>query len=194
LALALAVTGLGNTARGHKLNVFAVAEGNVIRGEAFSRDGTPVREAKVAILDPAGDRLGETTTDGEGKFSFEARFRCDHHLVLDAGAGHVAKHIVRAEELPGHLPARGAAAASPDHAAERPEVGATSGSPSSGSAPGSLEEKLDNLIRQITELRKQINRYEQRKRFHDVLGGIGYIVGLSGLAFYFLGARRKQRP
>ena len=80
-----------------------------------------------------------------------------------------------------------------DDPTEEPMDDGTLEPPSAGTAAGSLEEKVDNLTRQITELRKQINRYEERKRFHDVLGGIGYIVGLSGLAFYFLGVRRKQR-
>ncbi|MBN2477227.1 MAG: hypothetical protein JXB62_21645 [Pirellulales bacterium] len=51
---------------------------------------------------------------------------------------------------------------------------------------------LDSVRNEIVELRRQLNQYEQTTRLRDVLGGIGYILGIAGVAFYFLSRRRKQ--
>jgi nickel transport protein len=45
----------------------------------------------------------------------------------------------------------------------------------------------------LAELRKEVARYENKVRLHDVLGGIGCILGFMGLAFYFLGVRRREK-
>ena len=46
--------------------------------------------------------------------------------------------------------------------------------------------RLRPLVREIRDLKDEI-------RLHDILGGIGYIVGLAGVAFYFLGTRKRGR-
>jgi hypothetical protein len=33
---------------------------------------------------------------------------------------------------------------------------------------------------------------KSRLRVRDVLGGIGWLVGLAGIAYYYLGVRRKR--
>ena len=53
-------------------------------------------------------------------------------------------------------------------------------------APGSSA-----VIRQIALLREQLEEQEHKRRLRDVLGGIGYIFGVAGVAFYFLGRRRN---
>ncbi|MFT3758920.1 hypothetical protein [Thauera sp.] len=39
-------------------------------------------------------------------------------------------------------------------------------------------------------LREDIARLEQRIRLQDILGGIGYILGLAGLSAWFMARRR----
>lgn len=53
---------------------------------------------------------------------------------------------------------------------------------------GGLEAIHNRLIR----LQQRLDEYEQKIRLRDVLGGIGYIVGIAGIAFYFLGVRRRR--
>lgn len=207
-AAAMVIVCLGCTAPAlaHKVEVFAYAspDGRAIQGEAYLRGGTPMRQAKVTVFGPAGQTLGEATTDDEGKFTVAVRFRCDHRVVLDAGEGHTAEYTVRADELPDDLPPRDGTSPPPETPAET-----TPGTTGSGASPGpdapqratdiaetpdaSLEARIEALTRQVTELRSQLHRYEETTRFRDVLGGIGYILGLAGLAFYFLGVRRKQK-
>ncbi|OHB66655.1 MAG: hypothetical protein A2V70_13385 [Planctomycetes bacterium RBG_13_63_9] len=154
----------------HDVTVSAHAHGTIIEGEARLHDGTPVRNAKVTAFDPAGEKIGETTTDEQGRFSFKARFRCDHRLLVDAGDGHGAECTVPAGPLGDSLPPRG------------------------GAPPASLSDhtSLEAIEHQLIHLQEELDRFEQQIRLRDVLGGIGYIVGIAGVAFYFLGIRRKE--
>ena len=43
-----------------------------------------------------------------------------------------------------------------------------------------------DLVNQITELRQDIARLEDTTRFRDVIGGIGYIIGIIGLMAFFV--------
>jgi nickel transport protein len=185
-------------AQAHQLNVFAVVQGKAIAGEAYFRGGTPVPNAAVTVLDAAGLTLGQTTTDAQGKFRFEPQWRCDHRLVLRAEGGHMAEFTVAAEELPRSLPARegpegktrtGKQPGPPDNPtrADKQPV------PPDAAAVADLLERLEAVDRQVAELRKELARYEDKVRWHDVLGGIGCIFGFAGLSFYFLGVRRREK-
>jgi len=67
------------------------------------------------------------------------------------------------------------------HGAEtRIEVGS-----SSGDRPSGIEKK-------IVELQRQLEAHERQTRLRDILGGIGYILGVAGIAFYLLGRRRGR--
>jgi nickel transport protein len=54
-----------------------------------------------------------------------------------------------------------------------------------------IEQVVETAVsRQIRPLREQLEAYESKTRLHDTLGGIGYIVGIAGIAFYFMGRRK----
>ena len=48
-----------------------------------------------------------------------------------------------------------------------------------------------NCSKQIEELRRQIFESDERLRFRDILGGIGFILGLAGVAFYMKARGRR---
>ena len=54
-----------------------------------------------------------------------------------------------------------------------------------------LAAQVQTLVQQIGQLQVQLAEAGQKTRLQDILGGIGYILGLMGLTFYFLGVRRK---
>ncbi len=56
-----------------------------------------------------------------------------------------------------------------------------------------LAARIEALQWQVGALRREFGEFEQTVRLRDVLGGIGYIVGLAGVAFYFLGIGRQQQ-
>jgi len=187
---------IASPAAAHKASVFAAVQGKVIAGEAYFRDGTPLRSAEVTVFDPAGTKLGETKTDAQGKFSFEPRRRCDHRLVVDGGEGHAAQYTVRAEELPSSLPDGGAAPGPSSQSPPLAPANAPAAAPPAGAAPrpatqDDLHGELEAIEKQLVELRRDLAARDDSTRWRDVLGGIGYILGLMGVAFYFLGVRRK---
>lgn len=172
LCVIVGLTSYPEAASAHEIHVTAHVHDGAIHGEARYPDDTPVGGAKVTAFDPAGEQIGRTTTDEQGEFSLEAKFRCDHRLLVDTGDGHGAEYTVRATLLPANLPPRGDAPAS--------------GLPVGESA------SLQAVVHELVHLGERLDRYERKVWLRDVLGGIGYILGIGGVAFFFLGARRQQ--
>ena len=163
------LVGLGGTkpALAHKIDVFATVEGETIQGEAYYHGGDPARAAKVTVMGPDENVLGETTTDDEGRFTFPVRLRVNHTLIVDAGEGHGGEYTVPAGEFAGE---------------------AARGTP----RDDDLQVRIDALEKQVAALRKDLDRFSNELRLQDILGGLGYILGIMGLVFYFLGVRRKE--
>ncbi|NLF70513.1 MAG: cobalt transporter CbiM [Candidatus Anammoximicrobium sp.] len=205
LAILLAVCGQATPAWAHKMFVFATVRGDVIEGEAYYHGGGSAAGAKITILDPGGKRLGETVTDQDGKFTFRPQVRCDHKLVADAGLGHGAEYVVQAGELPetlGPSPVQEPVHSHPDSPDEaKPEASVDPhvhphdhSHPHESTASGgeALAAQTEALGRQIAALRQDLDKWKAQLQLQDVLGGIGYILGILGLVF-FLGARRKAK-
>ena len=49
------------------------------------------------------------------------------------------------------------------------------------------------VSKRVRPLERELKDLKNEIRFHDILGGIGYIVGAMGIAFYFLGVLRKEK-
>jgi len=179
---------LGQAASAHQLNVFATAEGATIRGQAYYRGGVPVRQAKVAVLDPAEKSLGETTTDDEGRFTFQAKSRTDHRLVVDGGQGHSAEFTIQAAELPATLAVPAGSEEPPEGASPKPVPESPPACREAAPPPADLSQ----VQAQIGRLQQELDALRHQTQFRDVLGGIGYIVGMAGIAFYFLGVRQLR--
>ena len=207
----------------HKMVVFATGVGKSIEGEVYFHGGEAAQNVKVTLVGPSEQVLGETTTDPEGKFCFPVRFCCDYRVIADAGAGHGAEYTVPAEELAADLPPPGETdgtaipadadanttpALAPEQGAIRPvgdgaahaaETGDETPQPTSRPKPvaGSARERrggeIEAVARQVAALRSDLEKYKNEIRLRDVLGGIGYILGIMGTAFYFLGVRRKEK-
>jgi len=200
--LALVVVASWTTpALGHNIQMFATVNGTKIEGRAYTSDLSPVADAAVTLFSAGGQQLQQTTTDADGQFTFSVEGRGDYQLVLSAPGGHRAEFPIGQEEFSSDVPASNqseapSAAPAAESAAgpstQQPTVQQPSQAPSA--AGESLGSQIDDLRRQVVELRQQIDSYEHKTRWHDVLGGLGYILGIVGVAYYFLGVRRKQHP
>ncbi|NMC18797.1 MAG: carboxypeptidase regulatory-like domain-containing protein, partial [Thermogutta sp.] len=69
---------------------------------------------------------------------------------------------------------------------------AAAGGPSS--EPAQLLAAIGQLQDEIVRLREDIQTSRNTAGWRDVLGGIGYILGLTGVAFYCLARRNSGRP
>jgi len=169
---------------GHQCKCFATAEGSTIAGYAWFGGGGRPKGTEVRATSPDGTVLYEGKTNDKGEFAFEARVRCDHIIRVGGGEGHAAQFTVKAEELPESLPA----AAGPPKAAPGPVEVSRADEAGGGArvAPGTGEA----LVKQVAALRAELEAFRSEQRFRDVVAGIGYILGLAGVAFFFLGGRR----
>lgn len=162
----------------HKVRLFAAADGAEVSGYGYFSGGD--RAQDVSVTAEAGGRVvfsGLTAADGT--FRFTAAVRADHLIKLDAGDGHAASFTLRAAELPESLPETAPSAAL--ETAPAPPVAKAETAPSD---QATLAETVERAVaRQIRPLREQLDAYEQTTRWRDAVGGIGFIVGLAGLAY-----------
>lgn len=186
VALLLAAT----PAEAHKLKVFAAAIGPRIEGRVYFVGGGPAAGARVTITTPDGAPITEIATDEQGNFAIIAASRADHVIAVDSRDGHVGRFTVLARDLPGDLPQPAASSAPAMAPPASAPVATIQHLPS---ADGLREIVGEAVAQQIVPLREQLNGYEDRVRLHDILGGLGYILGLAGLALW-LRARRTAGP
>jgi len=186
----------------HKMKVFASAEGSQISGYAYFTGGGRVLDGRVVVTAPDGADLLETTTDEHGGFGFEARARVDHKITVDGGDGHQASYTIPATDLPETLatPAPHPSAAggsTPGTEAAFAGVGAdVLPRPAARCVTTASEAVLRDIVeqsvaRQLRPLREQLDAWQEHITLHDVLGGLGTIIGMAGLAF---GLSQRRRP
>ncbi|MBI9076126.1 MAG: hypothetical protein JEZ02_12005 [Desulfatibacillum sp.] len=185
----------------HKVNIFAWMEGDTVYTESKFSGGKMVRNGKIYIFDQSGKLLVEGMTNEEGEYSFKVPQKTALVISLDATMGHADTWTVTLDEIMeamGDTPV-GAAAEAPavePAKAEQPAVTETV-----QSAPAhvmqtataheiqiAMEKALDKKLKPIT--RMLVDAQEDKPKVSDILGGIGYIFGLAGLAAY-LHYRRK---
>jgi nickel transport protein len=185
-------------ARAHKAKCFAAVEGDVISGYAWMGGGERARNAPYRVLGPDGSLLREGHTDAEGEFAFAPAGRCDHRILIDAGEGHLAAFTVPAGDLPAGLAAAVATAPPAAIRSDEPGMPASEGprAPADTAAGGSgqsLEIIVERAVgRRIAPLQRELAEFQDRQRLQDIVAGLGYIAGLAGAAFFFLGSRRNR--
>lgn len=181
LLLVWLIASAATPAAAHKMKAFAAAEGAEIAGYAYFSPGADRAVAvTVTVTDGSGATIHSGTTDEEGAFRFPARTRSDHRISVSGADGHAASFTVRAAELPESLPPAGTASA----VAAAPVAEPAAAAPAPSPATADLQAIVDRSVaRQLRPLREQIDAWYEKIWWHDVLGGIGYIVGVAGLVF-----------
>lgn len=191
--LAIAAFGLvlsGAPTLAHKVIAAAYPAGDVIEGEVGFSNGDMAVDVPVVVYDEAGTQMGETRTDADGFFVYTPTRKVAHVFKANLGAGHVVEFRLEAAEVPDVDGAASAATpAAPTVGEATPQVASASAAP----LPDDLKAMIAAAVRdEVRPLRREITAYKEKNDLQTVLGGIGYIVGLSGLAF-FLMARRERR-
>jgi len=172
-------------AHAHKMKLFATSEGNSVSGYVYFVGGGRAQDMTVTVTDPAGQTLAEVTTDDEGAFSFEASEPVDHTFTAESADGHAASFTVSAADL-GFADTNTPAAPTSDDQ-----------EPAAAVAAPADAEALEQIVRhavaqQVNPLREQLDAFEAKRRFQDILGGVGYIFGVIGLALYWRRPKGKS--
>jgi nickel transport protein len=205
----LAVLGAVPPAAAHRVTVFAWVEGDTVFTESAFSDGRPVQRGVIEVFDPADTRLLAGTTNEAGAFHFAVPRITDLRIELQAGPGHAAEWTVTAAEL---RDAQGTAAAATPVAERRDTGGQTveqavrpvakDALRAAGVPAGVTREELEAVVEEVLErklgpITRLLVRQQQRgPALRDVLGGIGYILGMIGLAAYLRyrrGSRERRR-
>ena len=187
LALLLATA---STASAHRLKVFASAIGNSIEGEAYFVGSGPAGGVDVTLRDADKTLLQSGKTGLDGHFALPASpGQGDLTVTVDAEDGHIAHFTIAASELdPAPAPAGSVPSAAAPVADVKPAV-----APVASAAPVvPLADVEIAVARKIAPLAAQIDALESSLRIHDIVGGIGYIVGIFGL-LAFLKSRRPAK-
>lgn len=187
-----------STALAHRVNVFAYADGGEIVVECGYSKSKPVNRGTIEVLDLAsGQVLLHGTTDENGRFRFpvpEAARTSGNGLriVLKAGEGHQNDWVVDAAEYMGASPttepkpvavSAGRTDGGPD-ASERAVAGGLTRADVEEVVNAALDAKLAPIRRAVLE------RPEDGPGLKEIVGGIGWIFGLVGIAAYFKGRPR----
>lgn len=197
--LLLCIILLPYSAHAHKIKIFATATDTTITGSVYYPGGAKYRHGTLEVYSPDNQLLGQSKTNENGEFSFTATFYSDHIFTITTQDGHRSQYTVPANELPADLPlldheihSDAKASAATDNIHQVPIK--KSSLELSSIHPNELQKIISTIVaKQVNPLRKQIEQYEQKTRLRDVFGGIGYILGIAGVAFYFLGRNKFQR-
>ncbi len=182
-----------NAALAHKVTVFAWVEGHTVFTESKFSGGRVAKNARIEVYNMAGDKLLEGQTDDQGKFAFQPPQPEALRIVLLAGAGHRNEWRVAADEFGNGAtatptPTPVVAAAPEPQAAVSTDTDRTTISLSPDELQALVEQSLDKKLAPILH---RLGAVDTGPSLNDIIGGIGYILGLVGLAAY-LQSRRKS--
>lgn len=187
----------------HNVTVFAWVAGDTVFVESKFSGGRPAKNAPVEVYDPSGNLLIKDVTDQQGGFSFPVPSKTGLRIVVRAGMGHRGEWVVPAADLAGSSPTDAAppvAAVSGQPADEpsRRASGANRPSAASGAPAGPTAAEIETAVENAMDkkLAPVLKMLAESKKtgpdLRDILGGLGYIVGLVGLAAYLTYRRSKK--
>ncbi len=175
---------LNTPSSAHRVIVFSSFNGQKIVVEGYLPGGTKVNGAKVEVRDESGKIVVQGKTDSNGVFSFVPKKSGEYFITLNAGLGHLAKTSIDIKNASAHTSAQQISQKkgpeSRSHLAvftdKRKAV------PLKGLKP---EEQLRQIIRDsVSPLEQEIialRKAQEKVRIRDIIGGIGYILGLFGI-------------
>jgi nickel transport protein len=197
ILLILVIGAFTTPALAHRVLIFAYAEGDTIHTESKFVPDTPVRQGKILVTDNKTDQVLLTgQTDDQGKFSFKipaeaVAKKMDLNIVLEAAMGHRGEWLLKADSyLPGATPGK-AAAPAPASATTPAAPKTTAANLDQQALEAALNKALERHLAPIKEMLTELTIH--RTTPTDIIGGIGYILGLCGLGAYFL-SKRKNNP
>ena len=175
-----------STAYGHKVNVFAYTEGDQIYTEGYFSDGSKAKNSEVTVYDGENHELTKGKTNEEGVFTFPTQGKQALRIILNAGLGHQASYDIPVDELTD-------TAASTSAEATAPSVDqSASSSGNNESAPLSETMVRKAVAQGVLPLALEVSELKERRGFSDIVGGIGFIVGILGI-FAYIKARKEVR-
>lgn len=176
----------------HRIDLWVQVVDQQIVVQACFSHGEPVANGKVKVLAPDESVLTEGLTDAKGKFAFTLAHPPEYvNVIVDAGGGHMAREKVTRHKLvrrtatqtalaPTSIPSGGRSATPTSVRVANPQLAEIT------VTLARMESTLLDLQEQLDDLSKPRTAVSLER----VLTGIGFILGLTGVAMYCM-ARRK---
>jgi len=174
-------------ASAHKISIFAWVEGNMVHTQSRFMGNRIPETARIEVLDADGKLLLKGSLDAEGRFSFVAPYKGNLEIILHASAGHRAIWRLKADDFD-----MDSAVTAEAHEHSHPLDTANQESVREVLTEEKVVEMVTALLRKEIEPLKKMMADPSRvdPSFRDIIGGIGYIFGLVGVAAY-VRSRRK---
>lgn len=176
-------------AMAHRVNIFAWVEGDTVHTESKFSGGKRVNGGEVLVYDLKGNELLSGKTNAQGEFSFKIPKKTAMKIVLLAGMGHRGDWTVPLSEIDPQK-----SGSEPTVSPEEPEKATQTEKATPSVDPDQMRHALDqSLDRRLSPVLKRLAESQDKgPTLRDILGGVGYIFGLMGLAAY-MHFRRKAR-
>ncbi len=196
LLLALTLLALPQPATAHRVNVFAFVDGADIQVESSFNRGSPVNGGQVQVIDAANGAIllaGMTNAEGVFRFPVPETARTQGHDLLiriNAGEGHQSEWRIPASDLVEGNAVDAVSTIGGLQTATTPPPAPQAGQ-SITLGPQELEKIIDAALeRKLSPIRRMLSeQYTAGPSLRDIIGGIGWLIGLAGLAAYFKSRR-----
>ncbi|MBL0716357.1 MAG: hypothetical protein JJV98_21980 [Desulfosarcina sp.] len=191
--LALLLVLMPAAARAHKVMVFAWVQGDTVFTESKFSGGRYARDGRIDVYNAAGEKLLEGRTDDQGRFAFKPPRSETLRIVLMAGSGHRNEWTVYAKEFAdGPTVAPSPTEPWPETAPPKPMAAAGKPAETVTLSPAALQALIEqSLDKKLAPIQQRLRQFEPGPSLSDIIGGIGYILGLVGLGAY-IHSRRKS--
>jgi nickel transport protein len=163
----------------HGVKLLAAVNDGRISGQGYFTGGGPVMNSPLSLRDPQGKEIKTGRSDGRGRFQIPLPSDLpegDYTLLLLAGPGHQAESLIRITSAPSPAPAASPALASAALRQEPPPANCRAGLEAIERRLAGLEDKIEQL--QLAQAQAAEITWEK------IIAGLGYILGLLGLAAY----------
>ncbi len=170
----------------HKVIVFAWVEGDKVYTESKFAGGKKVRGGKVEVFNNNGKLLLKGVTNNSGEFSFDTPLKSTLEIVLTAGTGHAGKWTLNKEEFyetEEHPVDISNNNIEKNNSLNRKNLSSETIDITKKELEIIVEKALDKKLAPIKKIVAE--SMAGRSKFNDIIGGIGYIFGLMGIAAYF---------
>lgn len=188
------------TALAHRVTLLAWSDSsNIITESAYADNGKPVTGGTVEVLCAKSDhKLLEGVTDAQGRFSFPIpplarERRMNLKLVLYTGMGHQGEQILPAEDYLGPAPAQAAAQSLPADSAAASQNASVCQEALVRMVDEALDRKLAPLAMVLARQAEALARKtDSGPGVAEIFGGLGWILGLVGVAAFFRSRRNGK--
>ncbi len=180
-------------AMAHKVTVFAWVEGDQVFTESKLSGGKRVAAGDITVYDASNNVLLKGKTNDQGEFSFKLPQKPPLIIELNAGMGHQAKWTIQPDDVDddtfpaGNDPEKDIIASEPVKTA--PSVD-RSAELNTADLEAVVERVLDKKLKPV--IRLLVDTRQNEPSLSEIIGGIGYIMGIVGIIAYFQSRSPKR--